>query len=135
MATVLVASLSLAVAAQQYDEAAEQQLFQLANQERARAGLPALQWDERLQRAAREHSQLMAQHGELSHDFAGEPPLSKRLAARDIRLDNDAENVAYDGSAEHAHQGFLHSPPHRANIMNPKYNAGGVGVPRKGETL
>jgi len=132
---VAIGAPTLAAAAQQYDDAAEQRLFQLLNQERTRAGLPALEWDARLQRAARKHSQLMAQHRQLSHDFSGELPLSKRLAAQGIRLNSDAENVAFDQTAEHAHQGFMQSPPHRASIMNPQYNAGGIGVVRQGDRL
>jgi uncharacterized protein YkwD len=119
--------------AQDYDQAAEQQLFQLVNQERAKTGAPALKWDERLQQAAREHSALMAQKQQLSHQFPGEPTMHNRLAATGIRLDNDAENVAMDSeAAQIAHEGLMGSPPHRANILNPQYNAAGIGVVRQG---
>ena len=118
-----------------YDEQAEQQLVQLLNQERARQGLPELRVDDRLRQAARDHSRLMADHKQLSHQISGEERLSKRLAATGIRFNNDAENVAYDDSVEGAHQGFMHSPGHRANILSPKYNAVGIGIVRRGEVL
>lgn len=131
-----ICALAVISPAQQYDESAEQQLFQLVNQERAKAGAPALKWDERLQRAAREHSAFMAQRQQLSHDFPGELPMHKRLAAQGIRLNNDAENVAFDdGDAQRAHEGLMESPPHRANILNLQYNAAGIGVVRQGQRL
>lgn len=127
---------TVSATAQQYDEAAELQLFQLVNHERAKTGAPALKWDERLQRAAREHAALMAEKQQLSHQFPGEPAMHKRLAATGIRLNNDAENVAMDDdTVQRAHQGLMGSPPHRANILNPEYNAAGIGVVRQGRTL
>jgi hypothetical protein len=125
----------IALAAQQYDEQAEQQLVQLINQERARAGLPSLKLDDRLTQAARAHTVLMVQAKTLSHQFPGEPSLPKRLAATNLRFNNDAENVAYNYSVQETHDGLMHSPPHRANILSPKYNTVGVGVMRSGDVL
>jgi Cysteine-rich secretory protein family len=130
-----VVSLLLAVsaAAQQYDSQAERELVRLLNQERARAGLPSLKVDDRLTEAARVHSAMMAQEDKLSHRLPGEPALPNRLAAMNLRFDNDAENIAYDSAVEGAHIGLMHSPPHRANILSPQYNAVGVGVVRSGD--
>jgi uncharacterized protein YkwD len=91
-----------AAAAQQFDDQAEQQLVQMLNLERARSGLPSLKVDDRLTQAARAHSVLMARANTLSHQFPGEPALSKRLAATNIRFNQDAENVAYDYSVQAA---------------------------------
>ncbi len=122
-------------AAQDYDPAAEQELVRLLNVERAKQGLPALQTDDSLRDAARAHSQLMARAGKLSHQFPGEPPVAKRLAATGVHFDYSGENVAYDYSTEAAHQGFMHSPPHRANMLKPEYNAVGIGVVKKGDQI
>ena len=46
-----------------FDPAGEAQLVQLINQSRADEGLPPLKVDERLTKAARKHSELMAQTG------------------------------------------------------------------------
>jgi hypothetical protein len=121
--------------AQHFDAQAEQQLVRLINQERARAGEPALKVDDRVVKAAREHSALMAQAKKLSHQVGEEPKLSNRLAATGIRFNNDAENVAYDSDVEGAHIGLMHSPGHRENILSPLYNTVGVGVVRSGEVL
>jgi hypothetical protein len=122
-------------AGQQFDSQAERQLVQMLNQERARAGLPSVKVDDRLTQAARAHSSLMAQADQLTHQLAGEPTLPKRLAATHLRFNNDAENVAYNYSVQAAHDGLMRSPPHRANILSPKYNTVGVGVVRSGDRL
>ncbi len=120
-------------AAQQYDQVAERQLVQLLNQERARQGLSSLKVDDRLTQAARAHSPLMAQAKQLSHQMPGEPGLSKRLAATKLRSNDDAENVAYDYSVPAVHDGWLHSPGHRENMLSPKYNVVGIGVVKSGD--
>jgi hypothetical protein len=124
-----------ACAAQQFDDQAEQQLAQMLDLERARAGLPSLKVDDRLTQAARAHSVLMARAKQLSHQLPDEPPLSKRLAATNLRFNQDAENVAYDYSVQAVHEGLMQSPPHRANILSPKYNTVGIGVLRRGDVF
>src|SRR5271166_3659124 len=64
-----------------YDAEAERQLFDLANQARAQAGVAPLQMDEGLTQAARAHAAEMARQQQLSHQFADEPALAERLAA------------------------------------------------------
>lgn len=126
-AVVLV--LSAGAAAQQFDAAAERQMAQFTNQERTRAGLPALKVDANLAEAARRHTRLLADHKELSHDFPGEPEMRQRFAATGLRFARAGENVALDSDgAEAAHIGLMHSPPHRANILNPDYNSIGIGA-------
>ena len=116
-----------------YDVEAERQLLILANQARAQAGVGRLQMDEGLTQAARAHAVEMAERQQLSHQFAGEPALAQRLAANcALHLDQAGENVAYAGSAQQAQESFMHSPPHRENLLNPAYNVAGFGVVRVG---
>ncbi len=110
------------------DEAAEQKIFQLLNQARTQRGLPPLEYSPQLREAARAHSQLLAARQKLSHQFRGEAPARDRLAVTGLHFDSDGENVGLNQTAEGAHQGFMHSPPHRANILNPGFNAVGIGV-------
>jgi len=56
------------------------QIFALANQTRARAGLAALAWDTALAQAALAHCRQMAAEGRLSHQFAGEADPEARAA-------------------------------------------------------
>ncbi len=125
-----------ALAQRGFDTAAEREIVNLVNQERAKAGLPALALDDRLTQAAREHTLLMAQNGTLSHQFQGEPPLTKRLAATGLRFSNDGENVALDsGGPVEAHRGLMNSPGHRANILRPAFDTIGVGVVHAGDLI
>ena len=119
-----------------YDAEAERTLFNLANQARAQAGIAPLQRDDGLTQAARTHAAAMAAQQQLSHQFAGEPGLQQRLAANcSLHLDRAGENVAVASSAEQSHQGLMHSPPHRENLLNPGYNVAGFGVVRAGSSL
>ena len=106
----------------------ELKLFQLLNQERAKAGLPKFQWDYHLAEAARAHAQLLAERRALSHQFPGEPVLGERIGATGARFNAAAENVAEAPTVEELHSGLMNSPPHRANILNGKYNAVGLAI-------
>lgn len=118
-----------------FDVQAENELVTLINQERTDRGLPPLRIDDRLTRAARQHTELMLERNELSHRLSDEPVLRDRVAATNIDFDQAGENVAYDANAPSAHNAFMHSPGHRANILHPAFNAVGIGVIRKGSLI
>jgi uncharacterized protein YkwD len=107
---------------------AERELVRLINEERAKKGAKPLEMDERLTEAARVHSEEMARRKQLSHRFPDEPRLQDRLAKTGVPFDAVAENVAHSGSAPDAHEQLMLSSGHRTNILNPGYNAVGVGV-------
>ena len=114
------------------DAAAEQQMLDLANAERARAGLAPLELDDGLTKAARSHAAAMASQEQISHQFSGEPSLTQRIAASsNLHLDREGENVAVAGSADEAHRALMASPPHRENLLNPNFNVAGIGVYRR----
>lgn len=115
---------------------AEQQLLALANQSRRQAGVQPLKLDSALSQAARAHALTMLQARQLSHQFAGERPLSERLASvSQLLLDQEGENLALDYDAQQGHEHLMLSPPHRANLLNPAYNVVGLGVVRSGDRL
>jgi uncharacterized protein YkwD len=115
---------------------AEEQLFQLANQARRKAGAPPLTLDSGLSQAARKHAQAMLEAHRLSHQFDGEPSLPERVAvATELQLDQEAENIALDSDPQQGHEHLMLSPPHRANLLNPAYNVVGLGVVRSGDRL
>src|SRR5207237_1385190 len=113
----------------------EQQIFQLANQARKGAGAEPLQWNEHAAEAARTHAKMMAEKQTLSHQFGEEPTLRERMAATGLRFDSVAENVADEESTDEVHQALMNSPPHRLNLLNPKYNSVGIGVAKNGRQL
>ena len=110
---------------------AEQRIFQLANEARKDAGVEPLAWNEQAAKAARAHAKSMAEKQALSHQFSGEAALRDRMGALGLRFDAAAENVADAETADEAHDALMHSPPHRENLLNPKYNSLGVGVAEK----
>ena len=114
---------------------AEKQLFDLVNRERERAGVSKLEWNDNLARAALRHSQLLDEHQELSHQFAGEPSLQERVGVTSARFNSVAENVAEAPEVAVAHKSLMESPGHRANILNPDYNAIGISIVQRGEEL
>lgn len=117
------------------DPDAEQEIFRLVNLERARAGLSSLRLDASLQKAARQHSRIMADARQLSHEFGAELPFFRRLALAGASFDRSGENVAFNQSGEGAHRGLMASPLHRANILNPDFNSIGIGVVRTGDDV
>ena len=107
----------------------EKQLLELVNQERAAAQLQPLQWDAGLAHAAQTHALAMAAAHELSHQLRNEASLPTRLtSASSLRMDAEGENVAMDVTVESAHQHLMHSPPHRANILDGHFNYAGFAA-------
>jgi len=122
--------------AQAYDPEAERQLLELANADRLRAGLAPLKMEDGLVRAARVHASRMAAQDQLSHQFSGEPSLTDRISATSaLHLDRAGENVAFAANADQAHVALMASPPHRDNLLSPKFNVAGIGAVRKGSKL
>jgi len=114
----------------------EQQLFDLVNHEREKAGLSRLEWNNQLAEAALAHSKLLAENRDLSHQFSGEPSLTQRISAvSNLHLDREGENVATAPDAAGAHHALMASPPHRDNLLSPNFNIAGIGVVRKGARI
>jgi len=119
-----------------FDLQAERELLDKANADRARAGLPPLKMDEGLTRAARAHAATMAAQKHISHQFSGEPsPTDRITAASNLHLERMEENVAVAPNVEDAHDALMASPPHRDNLLSPKFNVAGFGVFRQGHVL
>jgi len=111
---------------------AEEEILRLLNQERQSRALPALAASEPLQQAARKHSRRMADAHQISHKLSGEHDLTRRLGRETEHFDVSGENVAVAASAARAHAALMHSPGHRANILDSDYNSVGIGVVRSG---
>jgi hypothetical protein len=107
---------------------AEQYLFAATNQERAAIGLPALTWNPQLAIAAHEHVIRMARTGGISHQFSGEPDLTERTSAAGARFSTVAENVAVGESSVTVHNAWMHSPGHRANILDSVVTSVGISA-------
>ncbi len=110
------------------DPVAERQLFELVNEERASAGLAALEWDDRLVPVARAHSEEMFRLKYFSHQSPKTGSPFDRLKAAGITYTRAGENLAYAQSVTVAHRGLMSSEGHRANILSPQFTRFAVGV-------
>jgi len=128
LVAVLFSSPTITVNAVPQTFNAERALLEDANRERVAQGLAPLHWNANLAAAAHAHALLMAQRGTLSHQFPGEAPLQDRARSAGARFTEVAENVAEGPSAEMIHAGWMHSPPHRANLLDPELTDIGIAV-------
>ena len=127
-------------------------MHQQVNQERETRGIPRITYDHHLAFIARGHSRDMAHHNFLGHiNHQGESP-TDRAIRKGYRFDGDK----YIGIGENCYQlwgvgqdrfgktysknlrqlaseavrGWMNSPGHRSNILNPNYQVEGIGFAR-----
>jgi len=106
----------------------EAQMLQLINNERATQHLQPLQMDSALTAAARAHSQDMFERGYFSHlTPEGKDPFI-RMHEANIDYTTAGENLALAQTLPIAHNGLMHSPGHRANILNPAFTKVGIAI-------
>jgi len=115
--------------------AAAQQLFKLANEARAAAGVGPLKWDSALAAGALLHCERMVAEGPIAHRYGGEPDLTIRAQNAGAHFSLIAENVALGSHIASIHQGWLDSPGHRANLLNPQVDSVGIAVVAGGGVL
>lgn len=125
----------LAPAARAQAAGTAQMLFESANGEREARGLQPLKWSPQLAAAARQHAMRMADRNTLSHQLPGEPGMVERATQAGARFSSLAENVAEGPSGESIHKQWMHSPPHRANLLDPQLDSIGVAVAERNGTL
>jgi Cysteine-rich secretory protein family len=111
------------------------QLMQATNEDRAQHGLGPLKWDPALARAAQSHAELMVRQGALSHQYSGESALETRVAHNGAHFRVVAENLAVAPTPGALEAEWMHSPPHRRNILDARLNEVGVGLVRQGGNL
>ncbi len=70
----------------------------------------------------------MAQQNTLSHQLPGEAEPVARARKAGARFSVFAENVADGPSTGEIHEGWMNSPPHRKNLLDPQLNSIGIAV-------
>ena len=110
-------------------------LLNQINSFRASRGLTRLRVSPALTTAANVHSTQMARLGYFSHNSAGGASFSRRVAqfypARGFRSWSVGENLVWGGpdiGAVRAFRLWLSSPPHRANLLTPRWREIGLGA-------
>jgi uncharacterized protein YkwD len=106
----------------------EARMLELVNNERLTAGLKPLAPDPELTEVARRHSADMFVRGYFAHDTPeGKDPFD-RLRQANVRFLTAGENLALAPTVPVAHNGLMHSPGHRANILYPRFGRVGIGI-------
>ena len=117
----------------------ERQIHAEINAERRARGLDPLAYRDGTAARAREHTAWMTQAGELSHSNlrhqyrctpAGEN-VAYTYVAQDI-VTEDGRAVNHHGNESSIAEGivnqWLRSPPHRENLLDPRFTGEGIGV-------
>jgi len=111
----------------------EMRTFELHNQTRETNNLTTLCVSEILTQAARSHSQEMIDQGYFSHNSYNGESFSTRLESFGYTsYEKVGENIAWGSgslaSPENIFQGWMDSPGHRENILDPDFREVGIGT-------
>lgn len=109
------------------DNAFEQRVLELINEERRKAGLGGVVYNGTLDNAAEKHATHMSLVGSMAHDGIGDGDPGERARAEGWRK-SWGENVATgQTSPEQVVREWMNSPTHRKNILDPNFRNMGVG--------
>lgn len=106
-------------------ESLRERMLALVNSERAKANLPGLVVQPWAESIAAEHSIRMAVAKSIWHNDDYFANGRKAMGANLL-----GENVAMGVSVEGAHRSLMESPPHRQNILDPRFAHLGIGIAR-----
>jgi uncharacterized protein YkwD len=105
------------------------EIFRLTNAARAANSVPAFRRDARLDKAAVLFSKYMGDAGFLDHVGPDGVTVQQRIVAQGYRPITWGENIAFGPPTPKAVvDGWMNSPAHRANILNPNFKEIGIGV-------
>jgi uncharacterized protein YkwD len=106
----------------------EARMLELVNGERVAAGLRPLAADPELAQVAEQHSADMFERGYFAHVTPeGRDPFA-RMREANVRFLTAGENLALAPTLQIAHNGLMHSPGHRANILQKDFGRVGIGI-------
>lgn len=92
---------------------------------RAAQGLPPVEPDPALEKAAAQQAAFMASAGKMKHTTGWGRDFASRMHANGI-VTASAENVAYAGDVEKVFSLWAASPPHRRNLLDPRFTHFGL---------
>ncbi len=108
--------------------AVEQAMLAAINRERQKRGIAPIKSDPRLVKLARAHSRDMAEQRAISHLSSRGEDAQVRVQAAGLSPRLVAENVGTATTASAVHEGFMGSPGHRSNVLDPRATHVGVGA-------
>ena len=103
-------------------------IYAALNDERRIEGLPPLVLDSTLNDAALDHVVDMARNNYFEHVSPDGISPWDRMRRFGCDYSYAGENIALAGSAVQADRALYKSPPHRANILNGKFDRVGIAV-------
>lgn len=111
----------------------ENQILSLINQERSKFGLAQLSWDDRLAELARRYSEKMARENFFEHvDSDGNDVVARARQSRIRGWSKIGENLFTCSPTSElprlSVRGWMHSPTHRENILDPEWHGTGIGI-------
>jgi len=115
----------------------EQGILQFTNEVRRNRNLAPVKPSEALRFLASTQSSLLCKHGLLEHESDKFPPQWRRFSSRMqlVGVKSGAENIAYRTIARNPLDwardivnGWMNSPAHKKNILDPRFLYMGVGV-------
>lgn len=119
----------------------EQMIFNKVNEERAKAGVAPLSYNNTMQKYARIKSEDMGVKKYFSHEDPNGQLITAKMKADGVSYKAWGENIAYlsgySGDANIANQfmtNWMNSSGHRANILSPDFTSIGIGVYKVGNT-
>ena len=122
--------------------AVEQAIYNKVNEERAKAGVPALTYNNTMQKYARIKSQDMGDKKYFSHEDLNGNLITTQMKKDGVSYKAWGENIAYIGgnvSADTLAQQFMtnwmNSSGHRENILSTKFSSIGAGVYKIGNKV
>lgn len=111
----------------------EQDILDLINKERQQNGLSPLTWDKRSADVARAHSRDMGwnkffNHRGLDGKMVNDRADAMGLADWQMIGENIAMVAGYSDPIQHVVKGWMQSPGHRKNILDPNWKETGIGI-------
>ncbi|WP_028594396.1 CAP domain-containing protein [Paenibacillus assamensis] len=105
-----------------------QQVIELVNKERAKAGLPVLKYDEKLSQVAHLKAKDMIDNNYFDHNSPTYGSPFDMMRSQGVSYNTAGENIAKgQRSAEEVMKDWMNSPGHRQNILKDGYTKIGVG--------
>jgi hypothetical protein len=76
----------------------------------------------------------MVAEGPIAHRYGGEPDVSERASLAGAHFSLVEENIAVGAYPAQIHEGWMNSPGHRRNLLNPDVDHVGIAViPSRGD--
>ena len=117
----------------------EQLIFNRVNEERAKAGVPALSYNSTMETYARIKSKDMGVRNYFDHADPNGEMITAQMARDGVSYNAWGENIAYIGGesdpaalADQFMTNWMNSEGHRANILSTNFTGIGVGVYKSG---